>query len=320
MPVSSTIYKVLVASPGDVTAERTVLGEVIDDWNSANSRAYGITLQPLRWELDGVPASGDRPQELLNRQFVKSGDILLGVFWVRLGTPTGKAPSGTVEEIEHFRDQGKPVLLYFSEANIPHGHDPEQFRLLQEYRATLKVDTLYSTFRGPEDLRRRATRDLANTINSIVAPSPRPTLEIPPVASNDFARVNLRAGNRSFIGVNVLTIFGEIQNTSSNRRIHEYSCTLTVPKCCLSFSAAAQAAEVPCDEPDYRRFRYSEKNHSNVQLFPGDTYQVVSTDIAVGHLSPGVRSECLYNVIKADAVVDGERLHVAKRVGEFIGQ
>jgi hypothetical protein len=35
---------------------------------------------------------------------VESGDILMGVFWTRLGTPTGKAPSGTVEEIEHFRD------------------------------------------------------------------------------------------------------------------------------------------------------------------------------------------------------------------------
>jgi len=166
----SNVYEVLIASPSDVVEERRVLAEVVEDWNSANSRARGISLQVRRWELDGVPASGERPQEMINKQLVRDADILLGVFGARLGTPTGKAESGTVEEINHFRSQGKPVLLYFSEASIPIGTvDSEQLKLLREYKDSLKGDTLYHTFRDVGDLRSTVTRDLANLMNQLAA-------------------------------------------------------------------------------------------------------------------------------------------------------
>jgi hypothetical protein len=80
MPRSSAVYEVLIASPGDVSDERTILGEVIEDWNSSNSRARRISLQALRWELDGVPSFGESPQETLNKQLVKDADILIAVF------------------------------------------------------------------------------------------------------------------------------------------------------------------------------------------------------------------------------------------------
>jgi len=321
MSRNSTVYEVLIASPSDVVAERAILAEVIEDWNSANSSARGISLKALRWELDAVPATGARPQAILNTQLVKEADILLGVFWTRLGTPTGDAPSGTAEEIDNFRSQGKPVLLYFSEGSIPHSHDPEQFRMLKEYRATLSSDTLFSTFSSTEDLRRRVTRDLAKTINGLAKTATLSDVNksLAPTPSNAFARVALRAGNKSFVGVKVITIFGEIQNTSQNRRIREYSCTLTVPKDCLSFSSDHYMAEVKSDDPDHRKFRYTEKTHANVQIFPGDVFQIVSVEIAVGHLPPEVRTKCLNMLITADAVVDGEMLQVAKRVDEFIG-
>jgi len=58
----------------------------------------------------------DRPQAILNRQIVDSGHLLIGIFGNRLGTPTGKAQSGTIEEIEEFRKTGRYVALYFSSA------------------------------------------------------------------------------------------------------------------------------------------------------------------------------------------------------------
>jgi len=179
MPRRSLVYEVLIASPSDVKKERAVLAEVLEDWNSGHSRSRGISLQALGWELDAVPASGGRPQEILNRQLVENGDILLAVFWTRLGTPTGKALSGTVEEIEHFRRQGKRVLLYFSEADIPHDHDAEQLRLVKDYRKSVESDTLYKTFKGTEDLRRQATRDLARIINELVTNAPQGAREPP---------------------------------------------------------------------------------------------------------------------------------------------
>jgi hypothetical protein len=73
----------------------------------------GVLLQPLMWERDATPEAG-APQAVINRQLVDKADILIGLFWTRLGTPTTEAESGTVEEIERMIAADKPVLLYFS--------------------------------------------------------------------------------------------------------------------------------------------------------------------------------------------------------------
>ncbi len=322
MPRSSVVYEVLIASPSDVRIERDVLVEVIEDWNSTHSRDRGISLKALRWELDSVPGSGARPQEILNRQLVENADILIGVFWTRLGTPTGRAISGTVEEIDHFRSTGKPVLLYFSEADIPHDHDTEQLRRLKEYRKTLEADTLYQTFRGVEELRRRVTRDLARTVNAIVSADAQ--LKEKVIADrNDLAGISFQTVTQfTNVGLaqplKVLRVFGTIENWSSVQRISEYSCTMSVPTCCLTFNDARQAAEIPPSERDYRRFRYTEKNHAGVSIHPGDRFQVISVDIAVGHLSPEDQEKCRKMDLIADAIVNGRMLQVRKRVADLM--
>ncbi|MBZ5509222.1 MAG: hypothetical protein LAO78_27495 [Acidobacteriia bacterium] len=167
MPRTSRIIEVLIASPSDVQDERNILTEVILDWNSAHSRSVGITLSPVRWEMDAVPATGDRPQGLLNKQIVENADIVVGVFWHRMGTPTGVALSGTAEEIEILRTKGKKVLLYFSEAAIPHNHDRKQLEALKSYRDSLRQDTLYWTFQDRDTFRRVASKHLARVLNEL---------------------------------------------------------------------------------------------------------------------------------------------------------
>jgi hypothetical protein len=159
------VIKILIASPSDVSEERDLIDEVIRDWNSAHSEATRVTLRPIRWETDATPASGARPQAIIDDQIVRDADVVIGVFWHRMGTPTGIAESGTAEEIETVRAQGKPVLLYFSEIPIPHDHDAEQFKAVKRYRQTLKENTLYWTFPTREQLRRLVTMHLARTIN-----------------------------------------------------------------------------------------------------------------------------------------------------------
>lgn len=322
MPRQSTIFEILIASPSDVVDERRVLAEVSEDWNSANSRARGISLQPLRWELDAVPTQGGRPQEILNKQLVENADILMAVFWSRLGTPTGQALSGTVEEIEHFRRSGKPVLLYFCEAAIPHDHDPEQFRHLNEYRRTLEGRGLYQTFRSGEDLRRRATRDLARTIYDLIS-GPTATPKSSNFGSkNGMAKVVLQARPTGVIpttNIRTMQVFGTIENLSPSKRIREYSCTLSVPKCCLSFNAASYPAEKESHDPNHRRFRHTEKTHANVAIHPGDPLQVIAVEIAVEHLSKDEQVKCLQMDVIADAIADGEALQARKSVAELMG-
>jgi hypothetical protein len=323
MPRSSIVYEVLIASPSDVHAEREVLAEVIEDWNSTHSRDRGASLKALRWELDSVPGSGARPQENLNRQLVENADILIGVFWTRLGTPTGQAVSGTAEEIDHFRSAGKPVLLYFSEADIPHDSDLEQFRRLKEYRKTLEVDTLYQTFNDVEKLRRRVTRDLARTVNRLISAEAQ-TKEKPIAAQSELAGVSIQTVTQyTNVGLasplKVMQVFGTIENRSPVQRVIEYSCTLSVPMCCLTFNNAIQVAEIKSNEAGYRKFRYTEKNHTGVSIFPGDRFQVISVEIAVGHLSPEDQEKCRNTDLIADAIVDGRMFQVRKSIGDLIG-
>jgi hypothetical protein len=322
MPRQSAVYEVLIASPSDVLTERRVLAEVLEDWNSANSRSRAMSLQALRWELDGVPASGARPQEILNKQLVENADILIAVFGARLGTPTGQAASGTVEEIEHFRSQGKPVLLYFSEADIPHNHDAEQFRLLTEYRKKLEVDTLYQTFNGVENLRRRATRDLAHTINTLALGPTGPIREKTATNKSQYASVLLQAQSQGVIpttSIKLVRVYGTIENHSSSKRIREYSCTLSVPKCCLTFNSAMYPSEVESRDANYRKFRHTEVHHRSVSIHQGDRFQVIAVEIAVGHLSQLDREKCLRMDIIGDATVDDEALQARKTVAELMG-
>jgi hypothetical protein len=129
------VYRILIASPGDVEAERELAVRTIQEWNDLNSAERQIVLLPLRWETHSAPEYGSRPQEILNRQVVDHCDLLVGIFWTRIGTPTGSADSGTLEEIERVANAGRPVMLYFSNAKQdPEEIDPEQLRQLRAFK------------------------------------------------------------------------------------------------------------------------------------------------------------------------------------------
>src|SRR5690349_14932759 len=111
MPTRSVTYRVLIASPCDLAEERQAATEVVHEWNTQHAAAESIVLLPIKWETHAMPETGVRPQEAINQQLVRSSDILVGLFWTRLGTNTGVAESGTVEEIDQFVTSEKPAML-----------------------------------------------------------------------------------------------------------------------------------------------------------------------------------------------------------------
>jgi hypothetical protein len=150
MPQKALIYRILVASPSDCVHERRLIPDVIHAWNATHSLATRAILEPVLWETHALPEIGDRPQGLINKQLVDNCDILIGTFWTRLGTHTGKAESGTAEEIEEFRSSGRRVQLYFSSAPVvPESLDAEQYAALTAYKKRLGQDGLYF---GYEDI------------------------------------------------------------------------------------------------------------------------------------------------------------------------
>jgi len=135
MPYQATVMPIMIASPGDVFDEREIVREVVHNWNYINSAKTKVILMPAGWETHTAPELGIRPQELINSRILKDCDILIGVFWTRLGTPTGKSDSGTVEEIEEHIKAGRPALIYFSsKPAAPETFDAKQYNSLLSFK------------------------------------------------------------------------------------------------------------------------------------------------------------------------------------------
>ena len=100
MAYSANVYNVLIASPSDVAEERQLVRQDVYSWNELHSRDLNVVLLPVSWETHIAPQLGDRPQGIINKELVDISDALIGIFWTRLGSPTGVEASGTVEEIK----------------------------------------------------------------------------------------------------------------------------------------------------------------------------------------------------------------------------
>lgn len=169
MPYQASVLRVLIASPRDVRPERQAISDVIHAWNSLHAQDLNILLQPVMYERDTTPMLGERPQEILNKQIVRGCDILVATFWTRLGTPTGEADSGTVEEIREFQNEKKPILVYFSSAPVRlDSVDPEQSERLQAFRKQLEMQGLVETYDDLPELREKLFAHLTRTVRELV--------------------------------------------------------------------------------------------------------------------------------------------------------
>ena len=60
--------------------------------NAQHAAAEATVLLPVKWERrTRRPETGVRPQGSINRQVVANSDLLVGMFWTKLGTNTGVA-------------------------------------------------------------------------------------------------------------------------------------------------------------------------------------------------------------------------------------
>ena len=167
MAFHATVCNVMIASPGDVQVERNLVREVVHEWNAVNASTRQAVLLPVGWETHSTPLLGDRPQAIINWQVLKDSDLLVAAFWTRIGTPTGKSSSGTVEEIEEHLKAGKPALLYFSAAPVaPDSVDPDQYKALSEFKSQCKSRGLYETYDSPTEFHEKVRRHLAMTMNT----------------------------------------------------------------------------------------------------------------------------------------------------------
>jgi hypothetical protein len=135
--------------------------------HSTRRRRASFSL-PVKWETHARPEFGVRPQGAINAQIVQTCDILIGMFWTKLGTDTGIAESGTIEEINQFVEQQKPALLYFSDRpTAPSAINLEQLRKLKDFKDTTYSQALVGSFCSVDELRTKLLRDLTGQVRTL---------------------------------------------------------------------------------------------------------------------------------------------------------
>ena len=75
-----------MSSPGDVSAERDVLDEVVGRINNSDGRERGARLVLFKWEAQVIPRLGPPPQRVVDEQ-TPQYDVYLGIMSARFGTP-----------------------------------------------------------------------------------------------------------------------------------------------------------------------------------------------------------------------------------------
>ena len=159
----------MIASPGDVDKERSLIRDVILSWNNRFAESRKAILLPVGWETHSIPEMGAHPQAILNKQLLDVSDLLVAIFSTRLGSPTPDHPSGTVEEIKKFIETNKTVMLYFSNEPVDRQTpNTEQYKRLEVFKEECKNKGLYAEYNSISDLKEKFSKQLDMLMEKVI--------------------------------------------------------------------------------------------------------------------------------------------------------
>jgi len=144
----ATVIEIIFASPSDIKQEKKCFRDIIDEWNVINSRQRKTVLKSVDWEYNTYSSlEGQEPQAIINKQILENADLLVGIFWTRIGTPTKDFESGTIEEIKKHMQQKKPVMVFFSDAPvIPSSINKDQYDKLLIFKDWCEKSGIISNY------------------------------------------------------------------------------------------------------------------------------------------------------------------------------
>ena len=164
------LVKIFLASPSDVRSERNYVKEVVEEINQTTAPSKGVRLEVVRSEKNAHPSFGQGGQAALNSQIgnMEEYELFVGIMWNRLGTPTPRAKSGTVEEYERavaaFKKHGKPdIWFYFRDApaKLNSEDELEQRKKVLAFKKKIQSKGLTKDYRQPANFRDRFRQDLS---------------------------------------------------------------------------------------------------------------------------------------------------------------
>ena len=175
---------IFVASPGDVAREREVVKDTIDQLNQNAMLGDSTVVQLRRWETHAWPGFGENAQSVINQQ-IGPYDVVVGILWNRIGTPTGRAISGTVEEFERayalWKEHKRPSLMFYfnrSPADLGTQDELQQKMEVLNFKKQLQgLGALYWEYNGVEEFRKLLVGHLFNELRRHTIEKPE---QLPP--------------------------------------------------------------------------------------------------------------------------------------------
>lgn len=143
---AANTYRIMIGCPGDIKEEIDTAIKVVNRWTTLHAEQSSTVLLPIHWTTNSYPEHGAHPQTLLNGQLASKSDMLIGIFGARVGTPTEKSQSGTIEEIEEHIKAGKPVMLFFRRQNDTSNIPASEIEKLQTFKSDVKNQCLYREY------------------------------------------------------------------------------------------------------------------------------------------------------------------------------
>lgn len=89
-------YNIVVSCPSDMVGDREKLQNAVAIVNEQNAHFRQMHFDIKYWQKDVLFGVGD-PQLIINNSIIKNADMVIALFGSRLGTPTARATSGTIE-------------------------------------------------------------------------------------------------------------------------------------------------------------------------------------------------------------------------------
>lgn len=168
--------RIFLGSPGDVPTERRLVRKVLHELNEVVGREKNVFFD-LYDSGHAYPTYGPDGQEAINQQLgdMRNYHIVLIIMWNRIGSPTPRDISGTVEEFHRAvaarKRRKKPDIWLFFRTGVASSKvkiDPAQQKQVTRFKQQIRGKGLFREYQGPaafeETLRKSLQRWLSNQL------------------------------------------------------------------------------------------------------------------------------------------------------------
>lgn len=164
------VCRLMISCPSDVKTEVEIIQKVVDNINNSIGMSMDIFVKTLHWSKNVIPKAGDHPQSIINKQLVDKADAVIAIFGNKIGAPTQKYDSGTIEEIEEMIKQRKQVFVYFSEKPVKLSEiNTDAVAQIKKFKETYKNRGIYVEYESDEEFSEIVSRNLTSYLTEQIA-------------------------------------------------------------------------------------------------------------------------------------------------------